>query len=765
MLTQDNRLITIETPLGKDVLLLEEFRGREEISGLFSFDLKMFSKDHDIPFKDIIGKNVSLSIQLGKLETRYFHGIISCFSQNGCTHEADSKERLSFYSATMVPWFWLLTRTSNSRIFQDLSTIDIVKQIFQEKNFKDFKIETQGSYDPKVYCVQYRETDFNFISRLLEEEGLYYFFEHEEKKHTMVIADSSEKHKLCHEEDSLVSYHTTSGGLQEADVITSFDKTQEIRAGKYTFTDYNFEVPNMNLKVNTSTNQDIGPGDREIYDYPGGYATMSHGEQLLNVRMQEEETQITTLKGTGNCRFFTTGYSFKLSDHYREELNDKKYVLTTIEHSATQSGYKSGTATAEYSNNFTSIPFEVPFKPLRKTPKPFVRGTQPAIVVGQSGDEIYTDEYGRVKVQFIWDREGKKDEKSSCWIRVSQPWAGAGWGGMFLPHVGHEVIVSFEEGDPDRPIITGRVYHGVNLVPDELPANKTKSSIRSWGDNDIVIEDKDGDKSILIKQANGNEIFLHETKPDITIKQECGNKMVMDGSTNSITINDPANNIIKLDGDGKSIQLKNPGGNEIFMDSDAGTVKIYATGHESKIVLGKSIIIETLSDMLTDIKKNHKVLTQGDLFKSTSGATSEMFLGIKEEYFAGVKTNQLLGAEIKHNAAFEKSYNATKRHRTAKDEIKYESKKQIILIGGKGQNAWLKLDGDSAYITSGGKGASHGLVEINGNGVRIDSAKKIIIDAATDVVIQAKNIKLDGDKISIPKAKVIDFQGNKINLG
>jgi type VI secretion system secreted protein VgrG len=513
--TQENRLIAIDTPLGMDALLLAGFQGIEGISGLFSFELNLLSENHNITFEDIIGKNVTLSIILADGDKRFFNGIISSFSQGRGGSEADKDSPFSHYSATMVPWFWLLTRTADSRIFQKLSVPDIVEKIFTEKEFLDYKLLLNDSYDKRDYCVQYRETDFNFISRLLEEEGICYFFEHEEEKHTLILADASDKFKPCPKQES-ARYQISAGGWLEEDVITSLEKMQEIRPAKYCINDFNFEIPGTDMNVDVSTKQMLGPGEREIYDYPGLYTKKAQGERLTTIRMEEEETKITTITGSSDCRAFTSGYRFDLLEYFREDMNNKPYVMTSVNHGATEpvggSGQDSGQS---YANSFTCIPFDVSYRPPRLTPKPVVEGAQTAIVVGPAGEEIYTDEHGRIKVQFHWDREGTNDENSSCWIRVSQVWAGAGWGAMHIPRIGQEVIIDFLEGDPDRPIITGRVYHGTNAPPYSLPDEKTKSTIKSdsslggGGSNEIRFEDKKGEE----------EIYLHGQK-DWTIAIE-----------------------------------------------------------------------------------------------------------------------------------------------------------------------------------------------------------------------------------------------------
>ena len=506
-------MLTIETPLGQDVLLLTGFSGIEEISAPFSYELILLSENSNIEFDEIIGQNVTAAIELATGGKRYFNGIIGNFSQKGGRQSsAESGVYLSTYSALLVPWFWLFTRSTNSRIFQEISVPDIVEQIFGEKGLVDYQLNLHGTYDPRTYCVQYRETDFNFISRILEEEGIFYFFTHEEGKHTMVLADLASEHAPCPGQEQARLQISAS---QEEDLITSLEKTQEIRIGKYTTSDYNYLNPSTNLEVEVESSVTLGPGQREVYDFPGEFDTRSRGEHLAGIRIEGEEAKITTIKGSSSCRAFASGYKFELRDHYREELNNKEYLLVSVNHMAHQSFEVSGSEAQRsiaYSNSFICIPHETLYRPAMDTPKPVMWGSQTAFVVGPEGDEIYTDEYGRVKVQFHWDREGESNESSSCWIRVSQSMAGNRWGALFLPRIGHEVVVDFIEGDPDRPIITGQVYHGNNMPPYPLPGEQTKTTFKSCsspgagGFNEIRFEDKKDEEQLFIHAQYDQDI-------------------------------------------------------------------------------------------------------------------------------------------------------------------------------------------------------------------------------------------------------------------
>lgn len=499
--TQETRRFAIDTPLGKDALLLSAFTGHEEMSRLFSYHVDLLSQKDDIAAKDIVGKNVTLSIQYADMSWRHINGHVSRFGWTG------KGDRLTTYHAEVVPWLWFLTRTSDCRIFQQKNVPDIIKQIFKDLGFTHFTVdEIKGTHDPWDYCVQYRETDFNFISRLMEQEGIFYYFKHEKGKHTLVLADQKGAYKEGKE--TQMEMHRQSGP-ELYDHLYSWEHAHEFRSGKWAQTDYNFETPSTSLM--TSSNSVIsldGNGKLEFYDFPGEYEKKSEGDAETKLRMEEEEAPHDAVDGESNCRGFSPGVKFKVKKHPRKSEEGKSYVITSVRHTvslgSTYVVAGDGSGGDLYRNTFTCIPDSVTFRPARITPKPMIHGAQTAVVVGPKGEEIYTDKYGRVKVQFHWDREGKKDEKSSCWIRVAQPSAGKQWGTMYIPRIGQEVVVTYLEGDPDRPLITGLVYNAEQMPAYTLPDEKTKSYVKTntsmGGDgfNEIRFEDKKDKEQIFI---------------------------------------------------------------------------------------------------------------------------------------------------------------------------------------------------------------------------------------------------------------------------
>ena len=503
-LSQFNRLFYLETPLGKDKLLVRGLKGTEEISKIFHFTLDLVSEDFNIAYDQIMGQNITVGIKYEDQQTiRYLNGHVARFAQT------PYEGRLAIYEAEVVPWLWFLTRTADCYIYQNKTVPEIIDAVFARFGFQDYEWQLQASYTPWEYCVQYRETAANFVMRLMEIEGIFFFFRHEKGKHTLVMGDSPSVHKPCPYQ-SQVRYEMAGGRgfMRQEDRILRWKADDRYRSGKYTHTDYNYLTPSTNLLAGLGTREVYGGNTRyELFDFPGEYEKRPEGEFWARLRMEEEELPHRVVFGESNCRALYPGFRFELIGHERDDQNGP-YVVTSIAHDAHEGGFYTGIGSGEerYHNSFTCIPYSVQFRPPRITPKPLVHGTQTAFVVGPKGEEIYTDKYGRVKVQFHWDRVGKHDENSSCWIRVSQPWAGKNWGAIWIPRIGQEVIVDFLEGDPDRPIITGRVYNAELMPPYELPANQTVSGFKSRSSkkgtprnyNEIRFEDKKGQELLLL---------------------------------------------------------------------------------------------------------------------------------------------------------------------------------------------------------------------------------------------------------------------------
>lgn len=528
--TQQDRLLRITTPLEDDYLLLESFSVTEGLSRLYAIETVLLHEEDDpgakptvIDPKKLIGQSATIEVTQNDDTLRTFSGMISRFSQG----RRDT--RFTFYHMQIVPVVWVLTQNSQSRIFQHKTVPDILDAVF--KGF-EVNIQLKREYKPRNYCVQYRESDFDFASRLMEEEGIYYYFVHADGAHKMIIADAPDAHQICPSKNDIPYFVVHEEGPFVTKILR-WDTDYAIRAGKVTFWDHNFQYPGKKLEASLTSQFDLGINKQiEVYDFPGGYARKYDGisssngdtpDDLQNIytdnkmtaqnAMEALDMRYKTNVGESDCCSLTAGHRFKMHSHPIGDANGE-YVLTTITHSAAQSpGYVSDDLRVDaYRNTFECITFGLPFRPERRTSKPMVHGSQTAYVVGPAGEEIYTDKYGRVKVELNWDREAQADADSSCWVRVAQSWAANNWGSIFIPRVGMEVIVHFLEGDPDQPIITGCVYNPAAMPPYTLPDHKTKSTIKSnsskggGGFNEFRFEDKKGSEQIFVHAEKDQDI-------------------------------------------------------------------------------------------------------------------------------------------------------------------------------------------------------------------------------------------------------------------
>jgi len=510
--TQSNRNLVIETSLGKDKVLIKSASISESLGRLFKIEVEIDSEDANIAFDKVVGTNATIGLNLQDGKSRYFNGLVSRFVLTRVD------QGFAHYRMTLVPWLWFLTRTSDCRIFQKKTVPDIIKQVFRDAGFTDFRESLSGNYGPWDYCVQYRETDFNFVSRLMEHEGIYYFFEHTNGKHTLVLADAPAAHKPKAGTEKL-GFFPHPDGVRPGTYIHDFVIEQEVQPGAYVLNDFNFEKPRTSLQGRSEKAKSHAQSKFEIYDYPGEYEEASHGKDYTQIRIEELHAQQETARGQSNDRFIAVGSTFTLSEYPRKDWN-KKYVITSTSLHLTGDEYGAGAQSGGdfYSCSFTAIAADVNFRAPRITPKPLIQGPQTAIVTGPAGEEIHTDKYGRIKVLFHWDRYGKADENSSCWLRVSQAgWAGKNWGAMSIPRVGQEVIVEFLEGDPDLPIVTGRVYNANAMPPYGLPDHKTRTTIKTnsskggQGFNEFRFEDKKGQE----------QVFIHaERNKDVRVKKD-----------------------------------------------------------------------------------------------------------------------------------------------------------------------------------------------------------------------------------------------------
>jgi type VI secretion system secreted protein VgrG len=746
-IAQEHRRLAITTPLGKDVLLLRGFTGTEAISQLFHFDLDLLSENDSIKFQDVVGKNVTLSVYDTKGKERQFSGFISRFSQGA------KDQRVTVYRAQMVPWLWFLTRTSDCRIFQNKKVPEIIQKIFKDLGFTDFKLRLYGDFTPRDYCVQYRETDFNFVSRLMEEEGICYYFEHKGNKHTLILANDPAAHDPCPEQ-ATARYGFRGGNVVYEDMVSEWSYVEEFRPGAWAQTDYNFETPSTSLAVTVN-----GKNPYEIYEYPGEYMVRPAGDRLAKIRLQEQTVPGAVIQGGSGCRYFTSGYQFTLQDHYRTDLN-QKYLLTSVRHTATQGGnYQVGTGVGEemtYRNTFECIPFSVSYRPPRVTPEPFVQGCQTAVVVGPGGEEIYTDKYGRVKVQFHWDREGKKNENSSCWIRVSHPWAGQGWGAISIPRIGQEVIVDFLEGDPDQPIIVGRVYNAGQMPPFGMPGKAMVSGVKSnstkggGGFNEISLDDTKGNELINIHAQ-----FDQQKKVERDERVDIGRDRTEHvGRDEKITIDHDRTEEVKHD---EKIKIGNDKSELVVRDR--------------RLEVDRDKFEKVLRDKSINVVRNHNERVDGSMdimvgstltesvvinYSETVGGAMEITVGGLIAISAGAALAEIVGAQRSESVggSSSESVGGNKSIDVAKDLTETVAGKRIVDIT------------EDLKETVGGQCSMSVTKELSIHAKKIELVADDEIDIKTGsakiVMKSSGDISIEGAKITIKGSGDIIIKGSQI---
>lgn len=553
--------------------------GGEGIDQLFLLQVECLADTSTLSLEDEIGQHMTVTLRYGATE-RLLDGM--CAAIRHLPHGIG----MARYVLELRPWLWWLTLSADNRIFQAKSVPDIVEAVFAAHGCNDYELKLNATYAARDYCVQYGESDFNFVARLLEEEGIFYFFRHEEGRHVMVLADSNDAFNACPGPSS-IDFMPPQVGARELQAVRRGELGQQAVSLAFRSTDYAFATPATSLYSQVES----GTGKGSVYDYPGRYESKSAADAIAKRRLEALGSRARELNAESDACGMTPGFSFLLSGHERDDCN-VEWLVTEVHHQGSH---------ADYQNRFTALPLASAYRPQRKAVRPRIPGSQTAVVVGKAGEEIWTDEYGRIKVQFHWDRDGKNDENSSCWMRVAQMWSGKGWGAQFIPRIGQEVVVSFLDGDPDRPLVTGCVYNGSNTLPYALPGEQTRSAVKTQsskgggGFNEIRFEDKKG----------AEELYFHAQK-DMTTD----------------VLHDAVRNV------GNDDTLKVEQNLSIAVAKGNRSTDI-STGNDSLSVKGtRSVKVEgnethtNLADFTQEVDGNYKLTVKGNLTIDVTGSIS-----------------------------------------------------------------------------------------------------------------------------------------------
>lgn len=681
------------------------------MSTLSDYTVRLLHRSMQVDVRALLGKSLTLTIETAAAP-RHINGVIASFALVGQEGDAD---RYFVYEARVVPWFWLATHKKEFRIYQNQSVPETIKQVLAPYGYA-FEFDLVESYTPRIYCVQYDETDFQFVSRLLEAEGIHYYFRHEQEKHTLVMSDEIQSHKPVDGYEHVPYFTEDKLTLPQQDYMTHVAVFQDLRPGQYTTNDYNFTTPKADLAARQQIKLDHSHNEAEVYEWPGNYGDDPLGERYARQRMQEQHHIRDTRTLRSTARGVATASLFNLVRCPRTEEN-REYVVLGTRYDLKENNYHSVSSPDEAAQNGRRCVFDLtvqcatlPFRPPRITRKPRTLGPQTAVVVGPEGKEIWTNEYGQVKVHFHWDRYDKKDENSSCWIRVSSSWASSNFGAIQVPRIGDEVIVDFLNGDPDAPIITGRVYNAAMMPPWKLPENETQMGIYSrsspggnyYTANAFRFEDKTGRE----------EIYIHAQKDR--------NEKTQNNHTERID-----NNWVQSIGHNKVIEVANN-----HEEVVGGSVSIFIGPQNIGTFVSK--ILSRASEGLGNIARAiglEKVLGPG---------RGHYFLGVEKtkSEVVGLASSELVGTVKTVNAGVVMRLGAGK-------DLEVQAGEELELRAGRDAT----LTGDEVVELRAGTSRvvlrENGDILIAGTRIAIDATDSIELEAANTVRIKADRIDLN----------------------
>lgn len=742
--------------------------GLEEVSTPFRYELEMVHTDPQgaADALKVLGSELEIRVKVdtgraGDVKTQVFHGLIDEFAVVGFS---DHEIR---YSAVVRPWLWLLSKSTDNKVFQNKSVIDIVEEVFGEYPQAKFESRLSGSYEPREYCVQYGETDLDFVQRLLEDEGIFYFFEHEEGQHSLILVDETAALKT-HPDYETVQYQTGRGaGARHVEAIRSWERRARSLSGTYAHTDYDFEKPAADLAALSNQPKGHDGDGGELYAYPGRYIEHARGDTLAQIRVHEAQALFQTVEARADTVGLKPGAKFSLTDHPLD-AEDGDYAVLSAEYAIANGQFDqdAGTPGRTFGLRLTLIPAGASFRPARITPKPVMKGPQTAVVVGPSGEEIYTDQYSRVKIQFHWDRLGKKDEESSCFVRVSSVWAGSGWGFIQIPRIGQEVIVDFLEGDPDQPIITGRVYNAAQMPPYELPANATQSGWKSnsspggGGWNELRFEDKKGEEEVYFQaEKDHNELVKNNETRTI------GNDWVEDvGHDATQTV---GNDRTELVVNNKSTTVEQNREVTIGVDDteSVGNNRSLSVGVNETISVGANSD-ETIGANHSQTVGSNQTLSVGSARVRTVGAAETVTIGAAQAIVVGGARHLTIGAADNTVIAENQGLTVGDNQSTtvASDQSLTVGKSQATEVG---ENRAIKVGKSNALEA--------------GEDIAVKAGKQIVIEAGDAIIlktgsaaitmkkdgtitIEGKDVTVKGSgKINVKASKDVTIKGSKIN--
>ncbi|AOI85610.1 type VI secretion system tip protein VgrG [Burkholderia cepacia] len=690
-----NRVFTLDSPHGDD-LKFHTLDGSDELGRLFEFRIEALADSHSLSLKDMLGKPVTVRIEQQDLSTRYLNGIVARASLAG-----RRAERYYGYELIVRPWLWLATRRSDCRIFQNKTVPEIVQEVLSTYGFP-IESHLAETYVPRDYCVQYNETDAAFVSRLMEFEGIYYWFRHAEDTHTLMLSDAMSSHTALPGYETIPYIARDRTAIADEEHIDGWLPAQEVSVGKHQTTDYDYTKPRADL-----SSQKVDPRGHDhdsfaSFEWPGGYRDDAPGAHYSRVRLEEQQAEHERASADTDVRGAAPGHLFTLAHCPRADQN-REYLIVRCQYRFQENAYASdqGAEAVVHQTMMLVQPSSLPYRSPRDTPRPRTNGPQTATVVGPPGEEIWTDQYGRVKLQFRWDRYGQSNQDSSCWVRVSSPWAGGGFGGVQIPRVGDEVVVDFLNGDPDEPIVTGRVYNGEKMPPWGLPGSATQSGLLSRSSpggttehaNAFRFEDKKGAEQLWM-HAERN--FDAETELDHSLSvgnnhtHTVGNDETMQVKNNrqrsvgqNETVNIGQNRVAQIGAN----ETHGVVGNRTRTVGQNETVTI-AANRDATI---GGVHTETVAKAKTETIGEAKTLNVGQMYQTTSQDMKTLVASAHTEEI-GTRTSTIAKAHT-HTVGGEHTVNVGANHTTnVQHQVLVNAGDQLALVCGM-SSIVMKSDG------------------------------------------------------------------------
>jgi type VI secretion system secreted protein VgrG len=705
---------------------LRRLQGHEEVSRPFRYELILLGPSHNLDLDKLLATGIAVEIE-GTEGRRILHGLIADVTYRG------EMEDLARYDVILVPWLWFLGRRADCRIFQNMTAVQIVKEVIAAHH-GDLEDRLTSHYEQRDYCVQYRESDLNFVCRLLEEEGIFFYFEHSHGKHTMMLVDEPSQ---CANRPgySVVPFYPPSSALRrERDHLFRWEILARAQTAQTALRSFDFKQPARPLEAADQTAGKHGRDNLQAYDYPGGFVSTDAGDTRTRILLEELRAERRRVLGAGNATGLACGHRFTLRNFPRTDEN-VEHLIISIDTKLEIEPQRAVAADADdtYECVIEAVVSRIPFWPARVTPRPFVHGPQTAIVTGPGGEEIYTDQYGRVKVQFHWDRQGKSDANTSCWLRVSQAWAGAGFGAIHIPRIGQEVIVDFLEGNPDQPIITGRVYNASRTVPYGLPGNATQSGIKSnsskggGGSNELRFEDK----------AGSEQVYLHAQKDEVIVVEHDKTETVHHNET------------IQIDVD----RTETVGNNETLTVVSNRTRHV---GVNETVTVGANQAITVQANQTVNVLAN-QAETVGANRTDTVALNEARTVGVAQQVTIGAARNVTVGAVQAHEIGADDTWNIGSNHTVSvggDDSLTVGGNRQASVAG---SDSLTVSDAQSINVTKAITITGQDDITItNGNAT-------LVMKKNGDISLSGKNILFDASaKMDLKAGGNITQKGQKI---